>query len=168
MTRKCAVITERAKAIETAFTGMAKSMAAPLAGAAIGLGGIASLDDAYAKHHLNPAKLRWELHRVWEVEATVVSGKRHAVPKRRYYFDEDTWLLAQVDGYDSEGKLWRTSMVPNFFVPAVPAVLAKVLESGDDAVKLFSALKTYGYGASPMPLPLLAMFCAICWSSRPV
>src|ERR1700710_1920468 len=37
----------------------------------------------------------------------------------------------------------------------VPAVLAKVLESGEDAVKLFAALKTYGYGASPMPLPLL-------------
>ena len=37
----------------------------------------------------------------------------------------------------------------------VPAVLAKVLESGPDAVKLFSALKTYAYGASPMPLPLL-------------
>jgi acyl-CoA synthetase (AMP-forming)/AMP-acid ligase II len=37
----------------------------------------------------------------------------------------------------------------------VPAVLAKVLDSGEDAVKLFSALKTYSYGASPMPLPLL-------------
>jgi acyl-CoA synthetase (AMP-forming)/AMP-acid ligase II len=37
----------------------------------------------------------------------------------------------------------------------VPAVLAKVLESGDDAVKLFGSLKTYAYGASPMPLPLL-------------
>lgn len=37
----------------------------------------------------------------------------------------------------------------------VPAVLAKVLESGADAVKLFGALKTYSYGASPMPLPLL-------------
>ncbi|KIU17844.1 long-chain-fatty-acid--CoA ligase [Mycolicibacterium llatzerense] len=37
----------------------------------------------------------------------------------------------------------------------VPAVLAKVLETGPDAVKLFSALKTYAYGASPMPLPLL-------------
>jgi len=36
--------TDRAKAIETAFAGMAKSMAAPLAGAALGLGGIASLD----------------------------------------------------------------------------------------------------------------------------
>jgi acyl-CoA synthetase (AMP-forming)/AMP-acid ligase II len=34
-------------------------------------------------------------------------------------------------------------------------VLAKVLDSGPDAVKLFGALKTYSYGASPMPLPLL-------------
>ncbi len=37
----------------------------------------------------------------------------------------------------------------------VPAVLAKVLEAGPDAVKLFGTLKTYIYGASPMPLPLL-------------
>jgi acyl-CoA synthetase (AMP-forming)/AMP-acid ligase II len=37
----------------------------------------------------------------------------------------------------------------------VPAVLAKVLESGEDAVKLFGSLKTFAYGASPMPLPLL-------------
>lgn len=37
----------------------------------------------------------------------------------------------------------------------VPAVLAKVLEAGPDAVQLFGALKTYAYGASPMPLPLL-------------
>jgi acyl-CoA synthetase (AMP-forming)/AMP-acid ligase II len=37
----------------------------------------------------------------------------------------------------------------------VPAVLAQVLRSGPEAVKLFGALKTYTYGASPMPLPLL-------------
>ncbi len=37
----------------------------------------------------------------------------------------------------------------------VPAVLANVLDSGQEAVKLFSGLKTYSYGASPMPLPLL-------------
>jgi acyl-CoA synthetase (AMP-forming)/AMP-acid ligase II len=37
----------------------------------------------------------------------------------------------------------------------VPAVLAQVLESGDDAIKLFGQLKTYCYGAAPMPLPLL-------------
>jgi acyl-CoA synthetase (AMP-forming)/AMP-acid ligase II len=37
----------------------------------------------------------------------------------------------------------------------VPAVLAQVLQSGPDAVKLFGHLKTYCYGASPMPMPLL-------------
>ncbi len=37
----------------------------------------------------------------------------------------------------------------------VPAVLAQVLQTGPDAVKLFAALKTYTYGAAPMPAPLL-------------
>ncbi len=37
----------------------------------------------------------------------------------------------------------------------VPAVLAQVLQSGDDAIKLFGSLKSYSYGASPMPMPLL-------------
>lgn len=37
----------------------------------------------------------------------------------------------------------------------VPAVLAQVLQSGPDAVRLFGRLKTFTYGASPMPLPLL-------------
>ncbi|QBR93574.1 long-chain-fatty-acid--CoA ligase [Nocardioides euryhalodurans] len=37
----------------------------------------------------------------------------------------------------------------------VPAVLAQVLQSGDDAIALFGRLKTYCYGASPMPMPLL-------------
>ena len=37
----------------------------------------------------------------------------------------------------------------------VPAVLAQVLDSGEDAVRLFGALKTYTYGAAPMPPPLL-------------
>lgn len=37
----------------------------------------------------------------------------------------------------------------------VPAVLAQVLASGPEAVRLFGALKTYTYGAAPMPPPLL-------------
>jgi acyl-CoA synthetase (AMP-forming)/AMP-acid ligase II len=37
----------------------------------------------------------------------------------------------------------------------VPAVLAQVLQSGDEAIKIFGQLKTYCYGAAPMPLPLL-------------
>jgi hypothetical protein len=74
---------------------------------------------------MNPDKLRWELHRVWEIEATVAAGKRHAVPKRRYYLDEDTWLLTLMDGYDPEGKLWRTTQVFPYVVPAIPAVVIK-------------------------------------------
>jgi hypothetical protein len=85
----------------------------------------APLDKAFAPHHLNPDTLRWELHRTWVVEASVSSGKRHAVPKRTFYFDEDTWLLTLLDGYDAEGKLWRTSQVLPFVVPSVPAVLVK-------------------------------------------
>lgn len=37
----------------------------------------------------------------------------------------------------------------------VPAVLAQVLQSGPDAIAVFSRLKSYCYGAAPMPLPLL-------------
>jgi len=37
----------------------------------------------------------------------------------------------------------------------VPAVLAQVLQGGPEAIALFGRLKTYCYGASPMPLPLL-------------
>jgi acyl-CoA synthetase (AMP-forming)/AMP-acid ligase II len=37
----------------------------------------------------------------------------------------------------------------------VPAVLAQVLQSGADAIGLFGRLKTYCYGAAPMPAPLL-------------
>jgi uncharacterized protein DUF1329 len=85
----------------------------------------AKLDDAISKSHLNPDHVRWEKHRVWVVEANVASGKRHAVPKRRYYLDEDTWLIALVDGYDAEGKLWRTTQVTPFLVPSIPATLIK-------------------------------------------
>lgn len=85
----------------------------------------APLDEAYLERHVNPELVRWERHRVWQVEASVRSGKRHAVPKRMYYLDEDSWLIALVDGYDSEGELWRTSMVPPFVVPEIPANLIR-------------------------------------------
>lgn len=84
------------------------------------------VSEALGKHHLNPDHLRWERHRVWVVEASVAQGKRHAVPKRRYYIDEDTWLIALVDGYDAEGKLWRTSQVTPFVVPSIPATLMRM------------------------------------------
>jgi hypothetical protein len=53
--------------------------------------------------------LRYELHRVWVVEATVRPDKRHTIAKRIFYLDEDAWLITVVDGYDTRGNLWRVS-----------------------------------------------------------
>ncbi|WP_156895494.1 DUF1329 domain-containing protein [Massilia putida] len=83
--------------------------------------------EAFVAFHTNPDKVRWELHRVWVVEATLAPGKRHAIPKRTFYFDEDTWAVAGIDGYDAEGKLWRTTQVFPFVVPEVPIVAADVV-----------------------------------------
>lgn len=60
------------------------------------------------KKTLNPECERFELHRVWVVEATLKPGMRHAYAKRTYYFDEDTYLAGSYDGYDASGKLSRT------------------------------------------------------------
>jgi hypothetical protein len=51
--------------------------------------------------------IRYELHRVWEVEATVRPDKRHVIARRVFYIDEDAWLIVAVDGYDTRGSLWR-------------------------------------------------------------
>lgn len=74
-------------------------------------------EKAFVPFHTNPEHVRWEQHRVWVVEATLADGKRHAVPKRRFYIDEDNWAVLLADGYDAEGKLWRTTQVFNTIVP---------------------------------------------------
>ncbi|NPC55918.1 DUF1329 domain-containing protein [Caenimonas soli] len=59
--------------------------------------------------HLNPDAMRWELHRVWVVEATLADGKRHVVPKRTFYLDEDTWGAVWADLWDAQNQLWRSN-----------------------------------------------------------
>lgn len=51
---------------------------------------------------------RWELHRVWQVEATLKPGMRHVYKKRMYYFDEDDMTTGMFDGWDQSGNLYRT------------------------------------------------------------
>ncbi|MBS1269936.1 MAG: hypothetical protein MAG794_00888 [Gammaproteobacteria bacterium] len=59
--------------------------------------------------HLNPEFLRYELHRVWVVDATVKEGTRHIYKRRTFYIDEDTWQIVAVDQYDNRDELWRVS-----------------------------------------------------------
>ncbi len=59
--------------------------------------------------HLNPDLMRYELHRVWVVDAKLKEGKRHENARRTFYFDEDSWQIVAVDHYDAREKLWRFS-----------------------------------------------------------
>jgi hypothetical protein len=66
----------------------------------------ATRDVLQAKFPANDRR-RYELHRVWVVEATVKAGMRHSAPKKVFYFDEDSWLLLVGEDYDAQGKLWK-------------------------------------------------------------
>lgn len=57
--------------------------------------------------HINPDLTRYELHRVWEVVATLKPNQRHIYATRRFYFDEDTWQAVESEAYDGRGQLWR-------------------------------------------------------------
>lgn len=57
--------------------------------------------------HLNPEHLRYELHRVWIVEATLKPGQGNVFSRRTFYLDEDSWSVVAADCYDSRGQLWR-------------------------------------------------------------
>jgi hypothetical protein len=77
-------------------------------------------EDLFKPNHLNPDKVRWELHRVQVVEGTLKEGKRHVYGKRVYYFDEDKGA-AMADIYDLSGKLWRVKLsgaAPSYDIPA--------------------------------------------------
>jgi hypothetical protein len=53
--------------------------------------------------------VRWELHRVWVVEATLKPEKRHIYSKRVFYLDEDSWQALSSDEYDARGQLYRSA-----------------------------------------------------------
>lgn len=59
--------------------------------------------------HLNPEFMRYELHRVYVVEATLKDSVRHINSRRTYYLDEDSYQILLVDHYDKRGDIWRFS-----------------------------------------------------------
>ena len=75
--------------------------------------------DVTTPNYLNPDLVRWELHRVWVVEATLKPGKRHIYAKRTFYLDEDSWTALAADQYDAGGRCtapasrtWRRATTP--------------------------------------------------------
>ncbi len=63
--------------------------------------------------HMNQDYARYELHRVWEIEATLAEGQRHIYAKRVFYIDEDSWQVSVKDQYDGQLQLWRIGEAHN-------------------------------------------------------
>jgi len=59
--------------------------------------------------HINPELLRYELHRVWVVEAKLKEGTSHIYARRTFLLDEDSWQILVVDIYDHQDEIWRVS-----------------------------------------------------------
>jgi hypothetical protein len=57
--------------------------------------------------HINQEYVRYELHRVWVVDAVLKEGTRHVYKRRTFYIDEDSWQTLAVDCYDNRDELWR-------------------------------------------------------------
>jgi len=63
--------------------------------------------DIIRPHHPDQELLRYEVHRVWVVEATLAPGRHHRYYRRIFYVDEDTWQVAQEEVYTDKGVLFR-------------------------------------------------------------
>jgi len=65
--------------------------------------------DILRRHHVEPDRARYELHRVWVVQATLKPGAKHIYARRVFYVDEDSWQIAVAESYDMDGRLWRVN-----------------------------------------------------------
>ena len=68
-----------------------------------------TLDDLVQPGHLNCDLMRYELHRVWVVDARLKEGTRHINSRRTFYMDEDSYQPVLIDHYDNRGEMWRVS-----------------------------------------------------------
>ncbi len=63
--------------------------------------------DVLKPGHINQDLARYELHRVWVVDATLKAGTSHIYSRRVFYIDEDSWIVVAIDKYDGRSELWR-------------------------------------------------------------
>ena len=73
--------------------------------------------------HINQDLARYELHRVWVIEAEVRKGFNHRYKKRAFYLDEDSWIVLLQDIYDERDQFWRTAESQAIDFVNVPVVV---------------------------------------------
>jgi hypothetical protein len=80
------------------------------------------IDDIVGEEHVNSNLMRYELHRVWIVEAQLRIGMSHVYEKRRFYFDEDTWQIVLAEEYNKQDELIHFSEAHTINYYEVPTV----------------------------------------------
>jgi hypothetical protein len=85
-------------------------------------------DDIVRPDHINQQLARYELHRVWVVEATRKDQVDHPHKRRVYYLDEDSWRILAAEHYDDNDQLNRFSESHTINYYEVP-VLASTLDT---------------------------------------
>ncbi|WP_020653345.1 DUF1329 domain-containing protein [Massilia niastensis] len=65
--------------------------------------------------HANPDFMRYELRRVWVLEANLKEGYRHLYARRVLFLDEDTWHAVMADYYDARGQLWQHGLINYYY-----------------------------------------------------
>lgn len=87
--------------------------------------------DLIGPDSLRPQYIRFELHRVWVVQAKLRPGFGHIYTSRTLYLDEDSWTALISDRYDGRGNLWRTAMSFTIQQPEVPVMIPDAYEYVD-------------------------------------
>jgi len=66
---------------------------------------------------MNRDYMRYELHRVWEVEITAKPDTNPTHPRRVFYFDEDSWIIvgSELYGHDGDLKRFQEVFVKNYY-----------------------------------------------------
>ena len=114
-------------------------------------------DEFVMPGHLNPNLMRYEMHRVWVVDATLKDGVRHINARRTFYLDEDSYQILLIDHYDGRGQLWRASECHTVNYYEVPTLWSTIeahydLQSGRYVAQGFdntTAVNTFNVELNP-------------------
>ena len=106
--------------------------------------------------HLNRDLTRYELHRVWVVEATLKEGERNSYSRRNLCIVEDSWQIAVIDHYDGRGHIWRVAegYAVQFYYASTPMYAAEVIH--DLNSERYIALGLHNEEQEPIKFGVLA------------
>jgi hypothetical protein len=93
--------------------------------------------------HINQDVARYELHRVWVLDATLKPGVSHLYARRTFYIDEDSWAPLLTDKYDGRGELFRTGELHTIELYDVPFLFNTVEVHSDLQSGRYVALGLY-------------------------